>query len=176
MLMLGDVDLCSSSSFSVQFHLNLRIIRMTIMCPVPRTNDIDDVSLNPYNYYNEAEETNAYQLSKVTVDWSMRISHSSQNLAANCRNISDEVFPGVHLGDRWISRKNNSSAGLKYFLLPNKYYFRFRIIPLLSDSGTMWAWCCSSYTYILLTSSSSTTSSTNLNQSRILHHCFHNTY
>ena len=148
LLMLGDVDLCSSSSFSVQFHLNLRIIRMTIMCPVPRTNDIDDVSLNPYNYYNEAEETNAYQLSKVTVDWSMRISHSSQNLAANCRNISDEVFPGVHLGDRWISRKNNSSAGLKYFLLPNKYYFRFRIIPLLSDSGTMWAWCCSSYTYL----------------------------
>jgi len=74
------------------------------MCPVPRTNDIDDVSLNPYNYYNEAEETNAYQLSKVTVDWSMRISHSSQNLAANCRNISDEVFPGVHLGDRGAAK------------------------------------------------------------------------
>ena len=70
---------------------------MTIMCPVPRPYDINDASLNPYNYYNEAEETDAYQLSKVTVDWSMKFNN---HLAANCRNISDEVFPGVHLGDR----------------------------------------------------------------------------
>ena len=42
---------------------------MTIMCPVPRTNEINtDSSLNPYNFYNEDQETSAYQLSKVHPD------------------------------------------------------------------------------------------------------------
>lgn len=53
--------------------------------------------LNIYNCYNDYEETTAYQLSQVAVDWSMKL---NRNLAANCRNISDEVFPGLHLGDR----------------------------------------------------------------------------
>ena len=53
----------------VQFELNLWINRMTIMCPVPRTNEINtDSSLNPYNFYNEDQETSAYQLSKVYPD------------------------------------------------------------------------------------------------------------
>ena len=34
---------------------------------------------------------------KVDVDWSQKLNN---HLAANCRNISDEVFPGIHLGDR----------------------------------------------------------------------------
>eukprot|EP00093_Oithona_nana_P008005 08005.XXX_316132_318427_1 [CDS] Oithona nana genome sequencing. len=70
------------------------------MCPVSRTNkseEIPDVIL-PDNYY---EETSAYELSKVDPDWSLKL---NRNLAANCRNISDEVFPGIHLGDRGAAK------------------------------------------------------------------------
>ena len=81
------------------------------MCPVPRTNDADPngnpeaatnqvherIIVNLDEYYNDYEETSPYRLSQVTVDWSMKL---NRNLAANCRNISDEVFPGIHLGDR----------------------------------------------------------------------------
>jgi protein-tyrosine phosphatase len=78
---------------------------MTIMCPVPRTNTThndlnDDSSINPYNIYNEYEETSAYSLSQVSVDASLKL----VNLPANCRNISDEVFPGLHLGDRGAAK------------------------------------------------------------------------
>ena len=74
------------------------------MCPVSRTNNSDENQIPteipeipveiPDNYY---EETSAYDLSKVDCDWSLKL---NRNLAANCRNISDEVFPGIHLGDR----------------------------------------------------------------------------
>ena len=82
------------------------------MCPVPRTNkdsvdtngnaasvaaDSDPRFFNRHMFYNDREETSAFQLSQVDVDWSMKL---NRNLAANCRNISDEVFPGIHLGDR----------------------------------------------------------------------------
>lgn len=84
------------------------------MCPVPRTNSDNQSQneptvpyqklsreetrfINRYNSYDEFEETSAFQLSRVDVDISLKI---NRNLAANCRNISDEVFPGIHLGDR----------------------------------------------------------------------------
>ena len=53
--------------------------------------------VNLERFFNVDEETSAWQLSNVDVDWSMKL---NRNLAANCRNISDEVFPGIHLGDR----------------------------------------------------------------------------
>ena len=94
------------------------------MCPVPRTsNETSTCSdhgqrqslaesvmtaeacrlVNLERYFNAEVETTANQLSQVDVDWSMKL---NRNLAANCRNISDEVFPGIHLGDRWTVTKN----------------------------------------------------------------------
>ena len=107
---------CSAMLNNDQSAFNLWIIQMTIMCPVPRTNTThndlnDDSSINPYNIYNEYEETSAYSLSQVSVDASLKL----VNLPANCRNISDEVFPGLHLGDRWIDFDPN--AGLAKILL-----------------------------------------------------------
>ena len=55
---------------------------------------IEQYMLDQYDFN---EETNAYQLSKVDCDVSQKL---NRHLAANCRNISDEVFPGIHLGDR----------------------------------------------------------------------------
>lgn len=88
------------------------------MCPVPRTNSDNQSQneptvpyqklsreetrfINRYNSYDEFEETSAFQLSRVDVDISLKI---NRNLAANCRNISDEVFPGIHLGDRGAAK------------------------------------------------------------------------
>ena len=45
------------------------------------------------------EETKLYHLSSIAEDWTLHI----DRLAANCRNISDEVFPGIHLGDRYVN-------------------------------------------------------------------------
>jgi hypothetical protein len=83
------------------------------MCPVPiavtasnsmptsecSTNARDEETriLNRYNSYEYDEETSAYQLTQISVDWSLKL---NRHLPANCRNISDEVFPGIHLGDR----------------------------------------------------------------------------
>ena len=100
------------------------------MCPVPRTTNGDLVEADPkdnlsdheqgahpgsgakdqpaavvvivpdqyiLDQYDFNEETNAYQLSQVDCAVSMKL---NRHLAANCRNISDEVFPGIHLGDR----------------------------------------------------------------------------
>lgn len=57
--------------------------------------------VNLERFFNVDEETSAWQLSNVDVDWSMKL---NRNLAANCRNISDEVFPGIHLGDRGAAK------------------------------------------------------------------------
>ena len=74
------------------------------MCPVSRTNNSEEIPVViPDNYY---EETSAYELSKVDPDWSLKL---NRNLAANCRNISDEVFPGIHLGDRWKFNMTSSN-------------------------------------------------------------------
>jgi hypothetical protein len=94
------------------------------MCPVPPTttvtsntsstnepnDDEDDVTMSSsetslnierskkqriYDYDSDAE-TEVWQLSAIATDWTLMINR----LAANCRNISDEVFPGIHVGDR----------------------------------------------------------------------------
>lgn len=46
------------------------------------------------------EETQPHHLISVATDWTLS---TNRTLAANCRNISDEVFPGIHLGDRFLS-------------------------------------------------------------------------
>ena len=107
------------------FQINFCIIEK-VMCPVPpstttttvtsTTNDKNDdeddatmssspeeTSLNRerskkqriYDYDSDAE-TEVWQLSAIATDWTLMINR----LAANCRNISDEVFPGIHVGDR----------------------------------------------------------------------------
>jgi len=43
------------------------------------------------------EETEVHHLVSIATDWTLMM---DRRLAANCRNISDEVFPGIHLGDR----------------------------------------------------------------------------
>ena len=43
------------------------------------------------------EETKLYHLSSIATDWTLLIDRH----AANCRNISDEVFPRIYLGDRY---------------------------------------------------------------------------
>lgn len=48
-----------------------------------------------YDYDSEAE-TEVWQLTAITTDWTLLINR----MAANCRNISDEVYPGIHVGDR----------------------------------------------------------------------------
>ena len=82
------------------------------MCPVPpatsKNNDTDDsipdsstmsipdrTKRRVYDYDSEAE-TEVWQLTAITTDWTLLINR----MAANCRNISDEVFPGIHVGDR----------------------------------------------------------------------------
>lgn len=90
------------------------------MCPVPpstavtsTTNDKNDdeddaamssteTSLNNVKKqrisdYDSDAETEVWQLSAIATDWTLMINR----LAANCRNISDEVFPGIHVGDRF---------------------------------------------------------------------------
>jgi len=47
--------------------------------------------------YDFNKETEAYILSQVDCAYSEKM---NRHLASGCRNISDEVFPGVHLGDR----------------------------------------------------------------------------
>ena len=49
-------------------------------------------------YYDlDPFETTDYRLlSSVTNDYS----YTNYKLSKNCRNISDEVFPGVHVGDK----------------------------------------------------------------------------
>ena len=49
-----------------------------------------------YDYDGDAE-TEVWQLSAIASDWTLTINR----LAANCRNISDEVYPGIHVGDRF---------------------------------------------------------------------------
>jgi hypothetical protein len=67
-------------------------------------NEVDDVLslVKPtstkkrfYDYDGDAE-TEVWQLSAIASDWTLTINR----MAANCRNISDEVFPGIHVGDR----------------------------------------------------------------------------
>lgn len=51
--------------------------------------------------YDFNKETEAYILSQVDCAYSEKM---NRHLASNCRNISDEVFPGVHLGDRGAAK------------------------------------------------------------------------
>ena len=48
--------------------------------------------------YDEDAETEVWQLSAIASDWTLTINR----MAANCRNISDEVYPGIHVGDRFF--------------------------------------------------------------------------
>ena len=43
------------------------------------------------------EETKVHHLYSIATDWTLLIDRQ----AANCRNISDEVFPSIFLGDRY---------------------------------------------------------------------------
>ena len=43
------------------------------------------------------EETKVHHLYSIATDWTLLIDRQ----AANCRNISDEVFPSIYLGDRY---------------------------------------------------------------------------
>ena len=47
------------------------------------------------------EETKVHHLVSIATDWTLMM---DRRLAANCRNISDEVFPGIHLGDRYCAK------------------------------------------------------------------------
>ena len=66
--------------------------------------DATDESVNKvvkkrfYDYDADAE-TEVWQLSAIASDWTLTINR----MAANCRNISDEVFPGIHVGDRFYT-------------------------------------------------------------------------
>jgi len=71
------------------------------MCPVPppaslvsATSD-DSKKKKKYNNFDDDTETTVWQLSAIAGDWTLTINR----MAANCRNISDEVFPGIHVGD-----------------------------------------------------------------------------
>ncbi|CAB4064256.1 unnamed protein product [Lepeophtheirus salmonis] len=46
------------------------------------------------------EETNFHHLLIIASDWTINLN----KLAANCRNISDEVFPGIHVGDKGAAK------------------------------------------------------------------------
>ena len=43
------------------------------------------------------EETKVHHLLSIATDWTLLIDRH----AANCRNIADEVFPRIYLGDRY---------------------------------------------------------------------------
>ena len=43
------------------------------------------------------QETSAHLLDLVATDFTLAVDWT---LHRNCRNISDEVFPGIHLGDK----------------------------------------------------------------------------
>ena len=64
------------------------------------TDKIFTLGLGPDCYaepLSRHEETCLHHLVSVTTDWTLMM---DRRLAANCRNISDEVFPGIHLGDK----------------------------------------------------------------------------
>jgi len=64
------------------------------------TDKIFTLGLGPDCYaepLSRYEETCLHHLVSVTTDWTLMM---DRRLAANCRNISDEVFPGIHLGDK----------------------------------------------------------------------------
>ncbi len=68
----------------------------TVVQPRQPLNKVRSAFSHYFDYDFEIE-TNAYQLSLVEVEWALKLNR----LAANCRNISDEVFPGIHVGDRF---------------------------------------------------------------------------
>ena len=51
------------------------------------------------------EETSIEVLDSIATDWTLAI----EKLAANCSNISDEVYPGVHLGNKYERATNIQS-------------------------------------------------------------------
>ncbi len=96
------------------------------MCPVPPPSSnpkvpdssnscgVDHTTIDrnkkKYNNFDEDKETTVWQLSAIAADWTLTINR----MAANCRNISDEVFPGIHVGD-WFVKLNTFSRSL-YFM------------------------------------------------------------
>lgn len=63
---------------------------------------LDRISQKMANSYlieplSKFEETQPHHLISIATDWTLLMGN---RLAANCRNISDEVYPGIHLGDR----------------------------------------------------------------------------
>ena len=61
---------------------------------IVKIREIPQYILDQYDFNIETE---AYILSQVDCAYSEKM---NRHLASNCRNPSDEVFPGVHLGDR----------------------------------------------------------------------------
>ena len=51
-----------------------------------------------YEELSVREETSSHVLNLIAMDFTL--SASNNRLEKNCRNISDEVFPGIHLGDK----------------------------------------------------------------------------
>lgn len=54
-----------------------------------------DIILNSKQHF---EETEVGLLREVATDW------TNNKMPSNCRNISDEVFPGIHVGDKGAAK------------------------------------------------------------------------
>ena len=84
-------DICSTNQNSDSNKLAISVINKVILVKI---REIPQYILDQYDFNKETE---AYSLSQVDCAYSEKM---NCHLASNCRNISDEVFPGVHLGDR----------------------------------------------------------------------------
>ena len=83
----GAITTNSADSSSGATELKNKVI-------IVKIREIPQYILDQYDFNKETE---AYILSQVDCAYSEKM---NRHLASNCRNISDEVFPGVHLGDR----------------------------------------------------------------------------
>ena len=83
----GAITTKSADSSSGATELKNKVI-------IVKIREIPQYILDQYDFNKETE---AYILSQVDCAYSEKM---NRHLASNCRNISDEVFPGVHLGDR----------------------------------------------------------------------------
>ena len=66
-------------------------------CELHAPSQISCISVSDCPNLTYHEETKMHHLVSIATDWTLLI----DRLARNCRNISDEVFPCIHLGDRY---------------------------------------------------------------------------
>ena len=57
-----------------------------------------------------ADDSDLYlqKVMEIVIIYKMLIIDYQLQMPSNCRNISDEVFNGIHVGDQWVANKSDT--------------------------------------------------------------------